>query len=258
MNNFKKSLTVAKYTAIEVIKSKVLYNVSILGLVLLVIVFVAKEFTYGIQERVALDVGLGMLSLSSVAIALLMGVSLMSKEISSRTVYMIISRPISRSAFLAGKVMGLSFVLALNIAIISIITLSLFFWMGGDFNSLILWQIIFTFFESLIVLLLVVLFTLMTNNIVSVLLTFSLYLSGHFIDSAKFTVYADSRPWFQSLLEGYHFILPAFYKLNLKSIILYSNEVLSTNLLLTVLYGLTYSLFILTLSVQIFERKNLD
>ena len=70
--------------------------------------YVATEFTYGVPERVALDFGLGMLSLSSLSISLFLGVSLLSKEIESRTVYMVISRPVPRFAFIIGKILGLS------------------------------------------------------------------------------------------------------------------------------------------------------
>ena len=93
-----KSLIVAYYTFKEILKSKILLNVFFVGLGLMLVTYVATEFTFGVPERVAVDFGLGMLSLSSLAISLFLGVGLLSKEIESRTVYMIISRPVPRHA----------------------------------------------------------------------------------------------------------------------------------------------------------------
>src|SRR4051812_38418902 len=124
MKNVIKISTVAKYTFKEILKSKILYSTLIIGLCMIVVTVVAAEFTYGVPERVALDFGLGMLSLSSLGIALFMGASLLSKEIESRTVYMVISRPIPRWCFIMGKVMGLMAVLTVNILILSLMTLT--------------------------------------------------------------------------------------------------------------------------------------
>ena len=130
MRELSKISTIAKYTFREIIKSKILVNVLILGIVLLGATYVAFSFTYGEPARVALDFGLGMLTLSSVGIAIFIGVGLLSKEIESRTVYMIISRPVPRYAFITGKLLGLAGVLILNILLLTALTLSLYFLTG--------------------------------------------------------------------------------------------------------------------------------
>ena len=85
MNQFKKILFIAEATLKEVLKSKILINVFILGVVIAVSTFVASEFTYGVPSRVAIDIGLGTLALSASAISLFLGVNLIAKELESRT-----------------------------------------------------------------------------------------------------------------------------------------------------------------------------
>ena len=70
-----KVLIIAYYTFKEILKSKVLYGVFFIGLTIMISVFVASEFTYGAPARVAIDVGLGLLSLSSFYARTLSGVS---------------------------------------------------------------------------------------------------------------------------------------------------------------------------------------
>lgn len=257
-NGLKKSLVIGKYTFKEIIGSKILYNTLFLGLALLLVTYVAFSFTYGEPSRVALDFGMGCLALSSIGIAIFIGVGILSKEIDSRTVYMIVSRPVPRFSFILGKFLGLSLVLILNIIILSFITLSLFFLIGGVFSPLILWTIVFIIIESLVVLCLVGMLSIVTTQTMSVLYTIMLYILGHSIDTAMTTNFVKNRPEILTLLEGYHFVLPAFYKFNIKSFLLYENNLSSVYLGSTFSYGLVYIIFLILISIYIFEKKNLD
>src|SRR6476659_1520795 len=126
-----KTLTIAFYTFKEIWKSKILLNVFFVGIGLMIVTYVATEFTYGVPERVALDFGLGMLSLSSLSISLFLGVTLLSKEIESRTIYMVISRPVPRYVFILGKIFGLLGIQGLNILILSSMSLLSVVLLGG-------------------------------------------------------------------------------------------------------------------------------
>lgn len=258
MKDLKKIKLIAYYTAKEIIKSKILINTLFLGLGLLLITFVSYSFTYGEPSKIALDFGLGTLSLSSVGIAIFMGAGLLSKEIESRTVYMIVSRPVSRSSFIIGKVLGLSGVLLLNIMILSCMTLACYFVIGGEFQWLILWSILFIILESLIVLLCVTTLSLVTSSTLSVIFTLMLYISGHSINVAQMTSFAENSVIFKNLLGVYHYILPAFYKLNLKEFVLYKQNVETSYLLSIGTYGIVYSVMLLSIAIIIFNKKNLD
>lgn len=253
-----KILTIAYFTFKEIIKSRILLNVFFLGLALLLVTYIASQFTYGVPSRVALDFGLGVLSISSVGIAIFMGVSLLSKEIETRTVYMIISRPTRRYYFIVGKIIGLIGILALNILILSVQTLIVYGLLDGSFDPLIFWAIFFIFLESTIVLLTVCLLSLLGNNILSVLFTILIYIAGHAINETQLTTFVQNRPFLEGVLNLYHFILPAFYKLNLKDFVLYNQNLELSYLLKSTLYGVIYCSMLLLCSTFVFNKKNLD
>ncbi len=253
-----KTLTIALYTFKEIWKSKILLNVFFVGMGLMVVTYVATEFTFGVPERVALDFGLGMLSLSSLGISLFLGVGLLSREIESRTVYMVISRPVPRYAFILGKLIGLMGIQAVNVLILAIMTMSTTRLLGGEINALIFWTIGFIFLESLMLLLVVVLLSLLANNILSVLFSIALLLLGHVIKDTQEIAFVKSSPFAVKILEAYHFMLPAFYKLNLKEFVLYKNELSLNYLAGNLAYGILYSAFLLLVIVFLFQRKNLD
>lgn len=253
-----KMLTIAYYTFKEIWKSKILLNVFFIGIGLMIVTYVATEFTYGVPERVALDFGLGMLSLSSLGISLFLGVGLLSKEIESRTVYMVISRPVPRYAFILGKLLGLMGIQAVNVAILSLMTMTATVVLGGAITGLILWAILFIFLESLVLLLVVVLLSLLANNILSVLFSLVLLLLGHVIKETQEISFVKTNPLVVKILEAYHFMLPAFYKLNLKDFVIYNNELPFSYLVGNLAYGILYSAFLLLVVVFLFQRKNLD
>lgn len=258
MQTLEKVLTISKYTFKEILKSRILYSTFITGLALVLITFVATEFTYGVPDKVALDFGLGMLSLSSLGISIFMGATLLSKEIDSRTVYMVISRPVPRYAFIIGKIMGLMCVLMVNIAILSSMTLACVALLGGKISGIILISILFNVLESLLLLLVVVFFSLFANPILSSIISIILLVLGHGIQETQMTSFVQLRPQIKAVLEFYHLVLPGFYKLNLKDFVTYNQEISTQYLTSAATYGLMYSLFMLLMIIFLFERRNLD
>lgn len=249
---------IARTTFKEIWKSKILINVFFIGLAMMVVTFVATEFTYGVPERIALDFGLGMLSLSSLGISLFLGVGLLSKEIDSRTVYMVISRPVPRYSFILGKILGLMGIQIVNVLLLSLMTVGATIILGGQITELLIWAILFTLIESLMLLLVVVLISLLANTVLSVLLSVVLLLLGHIIRETQEISFVSTNPALVKLLDFYHFVLPAFYKLNLKSEVIYKSKVSSSYLLMSGSYGVLYSSFLLLMIVYFFNKKNLD
>lgn len=258
MKTLSKVLIVAKYTFKEIIKSRILYGTGFLGIAIVTLTFVATEFTYGVPEKVSLDFGLGLLSLSSIGISLFMGATLLSKEIDSRTVYMVISRPVPRWAFIFGKLIGLFAVLILNVSILAIVTLLCTHLMGGNIDQVIILAILFNILESLLLMLVVVLFSLFSNTIIATLTTFMILVLGHAVQETHLITFVKNRPMLGKVLEFYHLVLPGFYKLNLKDFVVYKQTIPADYLFGAAAYGVSYSAFLLLTILYLFQKKNLD
>jgi ABC-type transport system involved in multi-copper enzyme maturation permease subunit len=258
MDSIVKSYIVAKYSFGEIVKSKVLYNVILLGFGLVIISMVAAELTYGVPERVAIDLGLGTLSLSAVGIAMFMGVGLLSKEIESRTVYIMLSRPIGRVSFIVGKLLGMAAVLFINILILAVMTVGLYIFLGGELNSLIIMSILFSFLEALLVLFVVVLFSLITNNYLSVIFTIAVWIVGHALSDTLANVFSKGNPFTHKTVIVANMILPNFDKLNIKDYVIYKQSLPVSYLLGTTGYSLLYLTMLIFLMAVIFKRKSLD
>ena len=71
------------------------------------------------ERLILVNVGLSSISLFGVIIAIFIGIGLVSKEIEKKTLYTILSRPVRRWEFIAGKYLGLLLTLVVNTALMT-------------------------------------------------------------------------------------------------------------------------------------------
>ncbi len=248
-------LYIAAQTFKEIYQSKILVNILFLGFFLFLVTYVVSEFSYGVANKVTLDIGLGTLSLSGTAIALFLGATLIQKEIASRTLYMVISRPVSRTTFLIGKMMGLAGILLINIMLLFSILILFYFLLDGHYNYLIPWSLLYIYLESLLVMFIVVFFSLISNNIIAVLSTLTIFIAGHGIQSVRETSLYGNDHMLRGIVDFYSKVAPDFSRLNIKNFVLYE-KFLETNLLFSsLIYASFWIALFLILSSLVISKK---
>lgn len=249
--------TIAQFTVREILKSKVLYGVLGIGVLIALFSYLASEFTYGVPHRVALDVGIGAMSLSSLAIALFFGSTLLTKEIENRTIYMTLSRPVSRAEYILAKITGLLIVLGINIMILAVFTLGVFIVLGGGSAPLLYWTLFYSFLESGLLMVIVVFFSLITNTTLTVIAGISTYSVGFILSSTLLTHFAKSTSVLAKIISGSTFIVPNFDRLNIKEFLLYEQTLSLKFLVESTLYTAGYGIILLGFILIIFQKKEL-
>ena len=114
---------VATTTFHEAIRRK--WMTALLGFAV-VMLGVSTFFTWmqpGSQQKFLRDYGLGFTVIMTLIAAVFLGVALIPPEIERRTIFTILSKPVTRLEFLIGKYLGLMLTLALNLAVMSTIFL---------------------------------------------------------------------------------------------------------------------------------------
>jgi Cu-processing system permease protein len=115
--------TIATTTFHEAIRRR--WVTALLGFAV-VMLGVSTFFTWmqvGSQQKFLRDYGLGFTVIMTLIAAIFLGVALIPPEIERRTVFTILSKPVTRLEFLLGKYLGLLFTLAMNLAVMSVIFL---------------------------------------------------------------------------------------------------------------------------------------
>src|SRR5258706_14846896 len=100
----------------EAVRDRVLYNLVFFALLLIATAILVGQISIGIEKIVLVSLGLSAISVIGLLIAVFTGVGLVSKEIDKRTLYALLSKPVRRWEFLAGKFGGLVLTLAVNTA----------------------------------------------------------------------------------------------------------------------------------------------
>ena len=164
-------------------RDRVLYNLVLFVLLLTAAAVFLGDLSGGQERKIVVDLGLSALLLFGVFIAIFVGVGLVYKEIERRTVYAIFSKPVSRGEFLVGKFLGLCLTLLVNVILMGLgISLALLFVRRGwDPLALQIWPAIFLIYCELAILTgVALLFSSFSSPTLSALLTFFVFIIGHF------------------------------------------------------------------------------
>src|ERR1700752_4585153 len=105
---------IASNTFREAVRDRVLYNLIAFALLLSAAAILVGQVSIQIERLVVINLGLTAVSLFGIVIAIFIGIGLVSKEIDKRTLYTVLSRPVRRWEFIAGKFFGLSGTLMVN------------------------------------------------------------------------------------------------------------------------------------------------
>jgi ABC-type transport system involved in multi-copper enzyme maturation permease subunit len=113
-------VAIASNTCRDAIRSKVLYVLLFFAVMLIATSATLATLSYVERERILQDVSLGAIRFFGAAIAIFVGVGLVHREVDRRTIFTILSKPVERSAFIAGKYLGLVGTLWALLAVMSV------------------------------------------------------------------------------------------------------------------------------------------
>jgi ABC-type transport system involved in multi-copper enzyme maturation permease subunit len=256
--NFQRILTLATNVFAETIRDRVLYLIGLYAIALLAGAQMLPQLAAGTGDKILLDFGLNIMSFLGLIITIFVGTNLINKEVDKKTMLVLISKPIARWELIVGKHWGLSFVLAILVFAMTIIYL-LVLWLKQvpfELGSLLLASL-FLFLQLALITAVAIFFGVFTSSLLATLLTFAIYLMGHFTrDLLEFGEISES-PGLQNLAQGLYLILPDLARLDLKNQAVYGIEALpqASTLATNVAYGIVYVILLLAIASWIFARR---
>jgi ABC-type transport system involved in multi-copper enzyme maturation permease subunit len=243
----------------EAVRDRVLYNLVLFVLLLLATAPLFGQISIGLERIILIHVGLSAISLFGIVIAIFVGIGLVAKEMDKKTLYTILSRPVRRWEFIAGKYFGLMMTLVVNAA----------FMAGGFYLALLinarglqradvglLIAIYFTILQFFVMTSITLLFSSFSTPIFSALFAFSLFVIGTFAEDLR-NFAAMSHGVTKWLVTGAVYLVPNFSALNVISQVAHDAPVSGTLVLWNSVYAVLYSLTTLAAAALIFERRNL-
>lgn len=239
----------------EAVRNKVFYLLIVVGILFALSSYIISLLTIGDKVKVLKDVGLASINFFCVLIAIFTGINLVFKEIDKKTIYNIVSKPISRSNFILGKFFGLSLTLLVALLSMAFIFFAFLLISTGEFDIKILLYFILLYFELLIISAISILFSSFSTPILSSIFTISLYLIGHVSWTFNEFKHNLTETFAKVVAYFFYYIIPNLEKLNIKNSIVLKSHIGSDIMFHSILYAVCYISAILILAVLIFNKK---
>lgn len=243
----------------EVIRDRILYLIIFYALFLLGAVRLLPEVATTTSEKMVLDFGLAGMSILGLIVAIFVSAGLINKEIDKRTVYVLISKPMSHSEFIVGKHLGITAVITVLIAAMTAIYLAVLALSQTPYPSLesLLLAALFMIFELSLMAAVAILFGVFLSTILATLLAFGVYFMGHLSQDMMRLNQLVDNPGFQRITQIIYLIFPDLSKLDLKNVAVYGLGALPSpeTLALNVGYGLIYIILLLAIAIAIFSVR---
>jgi ABC-type transport system involved in multi-copper enzyme maturation permease subunit len=254
-----RTLAIARNAFREAVRDRVLYNLVLFVLLLIGGAIFLGELSAGQEGKIIVDLGLSAMLLFGAFIAIFVGVGLVYKEIERRTLYAILSKPIARGQFLLGKYLGLCATLLVNILVMGVgLSLALVYVRRG-WDPLILkvWPaIVLIYFELTIITGVSLLFSSFSSPALSALLTFFVFVIGHFSADLKGLATASNSAPARFIFRALYYLLP---NLSNYSVITPAAHGVAPDgglAAMAVLYAIVYNAGLLAAATLIFGRRN--
>ena len=250
-----KVLSIALNTFRENLRDKLLYNLLIFALLMIGSSLLLMRLTLGEFHRLILDIGLGSINFFGVLIAIFVGIGLVSKEIEKKTIYTIVSKPVSRYQFLLGKYVGLTLTLLINAAVMVIGLLAVLSFQDVPVHLVLFKALGTMFLEFMVVTAVALFFSTFTSATLSAIFTLAIFVIGHLTaDLRMFGRKMDDVG--RATLDGIYYLLPNLERFNLKGHVTHQLDISGNDLLLIAAYGVVYTAFLLMLASIIFQRRD--
>ena len=255
-----KVLAVAANTMREAVRDRILYMLLFFALGMMLASRALSMLTMGEPRKIIVDIGLGSISFFSVLIAVFLGIGLVSREIERRTIYAVVTKPLSRGAFVCGKFLGLMATIALIQLVMTLFfAVTLYAW-ETPFTRAYAFAIGLSFLEAATMLAVALLFSALASPLLASMFTLATYMVGHWLDSVAVLVRRLPPGLFRWFLTALYYVFPNLERLNIKGQVVFAEPELVAELPRQVLtasgYGLCYAAGILGLAVLAYRRKD--
>jgi ABC-type transport system involved in multi-copper enzyme maturation permease subunit len=206
-------------TFLELVRDKILYNFIVFAFLLLGVGLLASKLTFVRADRIILDFGMSAVQLSCMVVAVFTGASALGREFERRTIFVALSRPISRFEFTVGKYLGLSMLNFCNWALLTCGYLLILRLVSMNFgllmSSSLLWGLLLVLVESLLMTAIALMFSTFSTTSLASMITIGLYLVGTNVSQIRLVSARTKNPLASSALNAVANLLPNLENFNL-------------------------------------------
>ncbi len=245
---------VAYITFKEGIRDRIYLIFFFFAVVLLLFSLFLGMLVIGDPNKVIADFGMAVMSLFALLVVIFVGGTSFSRELSKKTVILVLSKPISREEFMLGKILGIWLNVILNIIAMAFLLFLLLLFKGSRMWGIFI-QAFLLILEMGILTAVSLMFSSFTTQFLSMLFTFSVYIVSHLattIEKASMTLKSGLS---RTIVKAISYAIPNFDYFNLKNQIVYGLKVPSVFYYKAVAYFFFLFLLFSILAMWVFKKR---
>jgi len=261
---------IALNTHREAVRQKILYGLVIFTAVLILFSLFLGQLSLGADTKIIKDMGLAAIMGLGALMSIFMGVGLVFKEIDRRTIYTILSKPVSRAEFILGKYFGLCLTIGIEVLAMTLLLFLVLFLYIEPLDFSLCKAVILIYVELCVLIAASLLFSSYSSAFMSSLFCLSFLFVGHLTDDLVMLI----GPKISGIVfEAQGFMRLSGYVLytfvNLLELMSLDHFVINAKIvhgvpvswiwvMNSVFYGFCWVLIILSAAIFLFKRKDLQ
>jgi ABC-type transport system involved in multi-copper enzyme maturation permease subunit len=246
---------VAVNTFRETIRDRILGVIILFALAMIVASLWLASISLGQEDRMIKDFGLVAISLFGLIVAAFVAASLVRKEVEKRTVFIIFSKPVSRSEFIWGKFLGLAATMFTVLAGMTVFLFVLAWIVARSPSGSLLLAGLLIYLQLLVVMAVTILFSTMTSAILASVWGICVYAAGQL----SHNVLSLSRLGHSGITHAasvlVFYLVPNLSAIDIRAAVVGEGAVGWTSLAAWCGYLLAYLVIALFVATWIFRRK---
>ncbi|OGR82871.1 MAG: hypothetical protein A2901_03230 [Elusimicrobia bacterium RIFCSPLOWO2_01_FULL_54_10] len=252
-------LPLARYTFVGSFRSKIFLVLILFGVLLLLSSFLLSILGQEQEIRVLTDLGLASIEILALFTSIFLMVNLILEQIEQRTLYLVLTRSVSRAEYLLGNYFGTLAAIFACVVLMTLLHAGILLFKGWDIRAegLVYFASVFTSFEKIVLVsALGLFFSIFSTSAVSALVfTIFLWISGHFAVELKFLAGRLEDGALKTLFKGIYYLVPHFHYLNARDIWISYSSQFGRMIAEGTLYTALYSAAALLLAHLSFRKK---
>lgn len=253
----KQILAIASVTASELFREKILWLTVIFALLLVALSFAIAQLSIYEPWRIALDFGTAAIFISASLLAIVVGGALINREIRERTLYLTLSKSIWRWQFVVGKMLGLHFVIFVNVLAMNTVVASIILLSGGKLHINFMYNFFLQCAEFLLLASTACFFSTFSTAFLSSLFTAGIWIIGHAMDDVRIAIQKIQNPWIQKVLEYLVKISPDLTVFDIKPELSHSIPLSLGQMGSAILYAVVFVTFVVLGACAVFAKRDL-
>jgi ABC-type transport system involved in multi-copper enzyme maturation permease subunit len=250
-------LAIAKNTFRETVRDRILLSAFFVIVAIIIFTLFIASISLEQSTRMIVDFSVTAIYALQIFVAIFIGSMLIYKEIERKTFYLILPKPISQLEIIIGKCLGLTLTtIAVTLLSTSVLYLILFIQSGQIFFWPILVSVLLSSFESILLILISILFSGITSPILASVSTIAIFIIGHAEGIFRYMFMTTQIPAVEYVAKAVYYVLPNFEKFNIRNDIIHGIVPSFTMVIIAMLYAFSYALLLLVITQAAFKKKD--